>query len=60
MNRREFINGTTLATSAALFGVRPSPVAAAEPPARDDDTALVQDREYLLGASVRGRRAPAR
>ncbi len=32
MNRREFINGTTLATSAALFGVRPSPVAAAEPP----------------------------
>ena len=32
MNRREFINGTTLATSAALLGVRPSPVAAAEPP----------------------------
>jgi NitT/TauT family transport system substrate-binding protein len=32
MNRREFLNETALATSAALLGVRPSPVAAAEPP----------------------------
>jgi len=32
MNRREFLNGTALATSAALLGVRPSPVAAVEPP----------------------------
>lgn len=32
MNRREFLHRTTLATSAALLGVRPCPVAAAEPP----------------------------
>jgi len=32
MNRRAFLNGTTLATGAALLGVRPSPGTAAEPP----------------------------
>jgi NitT/TauT family transport system substrate-binding protein len=32
MNRREFLNGTTLAAGAGLLGVRPLTVAAAEPP----------------------------
>ena len=32
MNRRDFLNGTTLATGAALFGVRPSSAAAEQPP----------------------------
>ena len=32
MNRRAFLNGTTLATAAALLGVRPPSGAAAEPP----------------------------
>src|SRR5499425_2928364 len=32
MNRRAFLNGTTLATGAALLGIRPPPGAAAEPP----------------------------
>jgi len=32
MNRRAFLNGTTLATGAALLGVRASGAAAAEPP----------------------------
>lgn len=32
MNRREFLNVTTLATGATLLGVRPSRAAAAEPP----------------------------
>lgn len=41
MNRREFLHGTTLATGAALVGVRPE-LAAAEPPAETTRIRLVQ------------------
>jgi NitT/TauT family transport system substrate-binding protein len=59
MNRRAFLNGTTLATGAALFGVRP-PHATAEPPPETTrlrvhhSLSLCQAPQYVAEDLLRG------